>query len=124
MPSAPESPPPLRVWIVAQLPPALARWFDGTPDVEFVHTFTLGLLGAEDRVIFDAARAADAVVLTKDTDFVALLGRHGPPPRIVLVELGNATNASLRAALVADWPRVAGRLRAGEPLVRSGARPG
>lgn len=122
MPSASESRSSLRVWIDAQLPPALAQWFDGTSDAEFVHTFDLGLIQAEDRVIFHAARAAGAVVMTKDTDFVELLGRHGPPPQIVLIELGNATNASLRAALVAEWPRIAGRLHAGEPLVRTGAR--
>ena len=42
----------LRVWIDAQLPPALARWIPAQPHVEIRHTFDLDLVGASDTLIF------------------------------------------------------------------------
>src|ERR1700722_3294237 len=77
----------------------------------------LGLLQANDLDIFAAARAADAVVLSKDADFVELLERLGPPPRIVWLRCGNTSNARLRAILDRWWPKVCGLLEAGEKLV-------
>ena len=118
------SPPVLRVWIDAQLPPALADWlgaFDGT---EATHTFALGLLGASDSAIFEAARVAGAVVVTKDVDFVGMLERRGPPPQVVWVTTGNVSNAALLTLVRAAWRRTAMLLRAGEPLVELGDRRG
>lgn len=102
--------PGLRVWVDAQLPPALARWLGTAPGVDAAHTFELGLLGATDIAIFEAARAAGAVVVTKDVDFVELLERRGPPPQVVWVTTGNVTNAALRT-LVAAWDRAVELLR-------------
>jgi hypothetical protein len=45
----------------------------------------LALQRAADLQIFHAARAAGAVVLTKDADFAALSKQLGAPPQIVLV---------------------------------------
>lgn len=80
------------------------------------------LRDAEDPVIFQAARDAGAVVLTKDADFVTLLARHGPPPQIVWLTCGNTSNHALRELLTTAWPRVAALLTAGEPLVEISAR--
>ncbi len=79
---------PLRVWVDAQLPPVLARWLGEVP-------------GASDAAILEAARAAGAVVVTKDADFVALLDRRGPPPQVVWVTTGNVSNAGLRLLITA-----------------------
>ena len=124
MDRAPGVAPALRVWVDAQLPPALARWLAATPGVEATHTLDLGLLGASDDVIFDAARAAGAVVVTKDADFAVLLERRGPPPQVVWVTTGNVTNAALRTLVTAAWPQTVELLRAGEPLVELGDRRG
>jgi predicted nuclease of predicted toxin-antitoxin system len=86
--------------------------------------FALGLLGASDVAIFEAARDAEAVVVTKDADFVTLLERRGPPPQVVWVTTGNLANAALRALVTAAWPRAVRLLRAGEPLVELGDRRG
>jgi predicted nuclease of predicted toxin-antitoxin system len=107
----------LRVWVDAQLPPQLARWLNAVPGVEATHIFDVGFLGAADVEIFEAARQAGAVVITKDVDFVELLERNGPPPQVVWITAGNATNAVLRRLLDAAWPRCAELLRAGQPLV-------
>jgi predicted nuclease of predicted toxin-antitoxin system len=110
-----------RVWVDAQLPPALARWLAQEYGVDAAHVNDIGYLGADDPVIFEAARAGGAaVVVTKDEDFVQLVERHGPPPQVVWVTLGNVRNAALRAAVLPIWPRVAALLAAGESLVEIG----
>ena len=85
--------------------------------VEATSVRDLGLRDARDPEIFMAARAAIAVVMTKDADFVGLLERHGPPPQVVLVTCGNTSNAKMREILTATWANAHALLAAGEPLV-------
>jgi predicted nuclease of predicted toxin-antitoxin system len=108
-----------RIWIDAQLPPALAHWLQTEHGVDAVHVQDLGLLHARDSAIFTAARAADGVVVvvTKDDDFVKLHGQHGSPPHVVWLRCGNVTNRELRRIVLAAWPRVETLIGAGEPLV-------
>jgi len=105
------------VWTDAQVSPALAGWLRRTFGVDAYAVRDLGLRDAEDPVIFARARAAGAVVVTKDSDFVDLLERHGPPPQVVWLTCGNTSNAYLRGLLGGVWPQVAALLAAGEPLV-------
>jgi predicted nuclease of predicted toxin-antitoxin system len=83
----------------------------------------LALQRAADLEIFQAARAAGAVVMTKDADFAALVNQLGSPPQIVLVTCGNTSNAHLREVLATAWPTVREMLERGEPLVEIGDRP-
>ena len=112
----------MRLWTDAHLSPALAPWLRATFGVEAAPLRELGLRDAEDAVIFAAAREAGAVLMTKDSDFVDLVTRHGPPPQIVWLTCGNTTNAALRSILASAWPRVAELLAAGEPLVEISER--
>lgn len=99
---------PRAVWIDAQLPPSVARWLAQAHGVDAYHVFDIGFVGADDSVIFEAARSGKAgVVVTTDEDFVQLLDRRGPPPQIVWVTCGNVRNATLREIVEAAWPRVA-----------------
>ena len=112
-----------RVWVDAQLLPALARWLAHEYGVAAVHVEAVELLQADDPVIFEAARAGGAsVVVTKDEDFVQLVDRHGPPPQVVWVTCGTVRNAELRRIVLEAWPRVATLLAAGEPLVEISQR--
>jgi predicted nuclease of predicted toxin-antitoxin system len=86
-------------------------------DAEVVPVRDVGLRDATDRQIFDAARQASTVVMTKDGDFVRLLERLGPPPQILWLTCGNTSNARLKELLLRVWPRVRALLEAGEPLV-------
>ena len=61
--------------------------------------------------MIDAARSADAVVMTKDRDFAELVERHGTPPHVVWVTSGNTSDERLRV------PEAIGLLAAGQPLV-------
>ena len=84
------------LWLDAHISPKLAPWIHDTFGVEVFHVRDLDLREAEDPDIFYKARAANAIVLTKDRDFVELLGRLGPPPKIIWITCGNTSNARLR----------------------------
>ena len=77
----------------------------------------LGLRDAEDREIFLAAREANAVVMTKDRDFVLLLERLGPPPQILWITVGNTSNVHLKEVLLRNFQTARDLLAGGEPLV-------
>jgi predicted nuclease of predicted toxin-antitoxin system len=93
----------MKVWLDAQLPPALARWMRETLRLDAAPLRELGLRDATDRAIFAAAREAGATLVTKDSDFVELVQRLGPPPQIVWLTCGNVTNANLSAVFTHGW---------------------
>ena len=112
------------LWIDAQLSPALAPFVNErlgkSLNLEATSVTRLGLRDASDAAIFAAARRADAVVLTKDADFAVMLERHGPPPHIIWVTLGNTSNARMREVLRTALPDALSLLRNGEALVEIG----
>jgi predicted nuclease of predicted toxin-antitoxin system len=108
------------VWIDAQLPVSLAGSLQRTFAVAAKHVFELGLVQAKDEGIYRAAAKAGAIIATKDSDFVRLQERFGPPPRILWITMGNVGNAELWKALEAQWPRICAHFEAGEPLVEIG----
>jgi predicted nuclease of predicted toxin-antitoxin system len=87
------------VWLDAQLPPSIAAWILANFNVETHAVRDLGLREARDMPIFQAARAAAAVVMTKDGDFVELVERLGTPPKVLWITCGNTSNARLREIL-------------------------
>jgi predicted nuclease of predicted toxin-antitoxin system len=105
------------VWIDAHLSPDLAIWFREKLAVTAVAVRDLELRDATDAAIFQAAREANVIVLTKDSDFVRLLERRGPPPRVVWLTCGNTSNLVLTRILERSWSTVALILAAGESLV-------
>ena len=61
--------------------------------------------------------------MTKDSDFVEMLRRLGPPPRVLWVTCGNTSNTRLREILTRDLPAAVARLESGECLVEIGDTP-
>ena len=107
-------------WLDAQLPPGLAAWLTGAFQVEARSLQDLGLRDAEDQVVFEQARVADAVLISKDSDFVELVSRHGPPPRLLWVTCGNVTNARLREVFTAVFGPACALLHEGRAIVEIG----
>jgi len=105
------------LWIDAQLSPALAPWITAQFEIDAHSVKDLGYRNATDRAIFDAARGAGAVVMTKDGDFVALLEQMGPPPQVLWVTMGNTSNEHLKRVLSRTLRPAQQMLEAGEPLV-------
>ena len=108
----------MTLWLDAQLPPALARWISEQPwGVNAMAVRDLGLRDASDPEILRRARAAAAVVMTKDRDFIRLLDEQGPPPQVVWLRLGNSSNAALQQVLSTTLLQALELLRSGEPWV-------
>ena len=107
----------MKFWIDAQLSPALAPWLSNTFAVEAFSVRWLGLQHASDEEIFTAAREAKAVMITKDRDFVQLLERLGPPPKVIWVTCGNTSKAQMRKILHRTFPETLLLLQTDESLV-------
>jgi predicted nuclease of predicted toxin-antitoxin system len=104
-------------WIEAPLSPAIAAWLNSTFSVEAIAVRDLQLRDAKDAEIFNAARVSNAVVMTKDRDFILFLDRLGPPPQIILVTCGNTSNTRFKEILSALFPKAIELLQDGEALV-------
>ena len=104
-------------WIDAQLPPSLAPWITDTFQVKAYSVSYLGLREATDEQIFMAARQADAIVITKDTDFTYLLDRFGPPPRILWVTIGNTSKSNMKSIFEGQLLNIIDLFQKGEILV-------
>jgi predicted nuclease of predicted toxin-antitoxin system len=74
-------------------------------------------LQADDQTIFQAARQANAIVMTKDQDFVTLQERFGAPPKLIWVTCGNTSNAYLNRVLERVLNAALALLDQGEDLV-------
>ena len=107
----------MKIWVDAQLSPHLAPWLNERFGVEAYSVRWLGYRDASDEVIFAAAREADAVVMTKDRDFLNLLDINGPPPRVIWITMGNTSNAHMRTVLDTVFAQALVSLREGEPIV-------
>jgi predicted nuclease of predicted toxin-antitoxin system len=104
-------------WLDAQLPPGLADWLATQYGVQAQPLRQLGLLYARDTDIFAAARAAGAVLVSKDIDFVDLVQRRGTPPQLLWVTCGNSSKGRLREVFAATFPRALRLLAEGRPIV-------
>ena len=105
------------IWIDAQLSPALAPWLTAEFGVEAFSARFLDMARAKDPEIYSAAREANVVVLTKDSDFVLLQERLGPPPSLLWVRCGNTSNAHMKQVLRRTFPSACALVEAGETLV-------
>lgn len=105
----------------AQLPPALARWLAVRFGVHARHVRELGLRDADDRTIHRYAVDKTSIVITKDSDFVELVHRHGAPPQIVWVTCGNTTNANLERIFETHFAAALQLLADGETIVEIAA---
>ena len=111
----------MTIWVDAQLSPRTARWIAANFPVAAAPLRDLGLRDAGDEEIFAAAHIANAIVLTKDSDFVHLLERQGGPPKILWLTCGNTSEAALQQILSQHLTTALGLFAGGEDLVEIGS---
>ena len=87
------------LWLDAMLSKYLPAWIERELGHRCRHLLGLGLRERSDTAIFAAARSADVILITKDADFLELVARLGPPPRVILLNCGNCTNDELKHVL-------------------------
>ncbi len=111
----------MTIWVDAHLSPRTARWIEASFPVAAAPLRDLGLRDAGDDEIFAAARIADVIVLTKDSDFVHLLEGRGSPPKIIWLTCGNTSDVALQQILSRHLTSALGLLAGGEDLVEIGS---
>jgi len=110
----------MTIWVDAQLSPRIARWIAANFPLTAKPLREICLRDAEDDVIFEAARNADVIVLTKDSDFVRLLEKHGSPPKVLWLTCGNTSDMALQQILERHLLTALNMLEGGEDLVEIG----
>lgn len=110
----------MTIWLDAQLPPQLADWIKTEIETDAVAVRDLGLRDASDKAIFAAACAANAVLMSKDSDFVEMVLRNGPPPKLIWLTCGNVSNLALRVLLETRLPGALSLLDRGDMIVEIG----
>jgi len=70
------------------------------------HVRDVGLRGADDRQVWDHARAHGFTIVSKDTDFRERSYVEGSPPKIIWLDVGNAGTAAIAALLRRERERV------------------
>ena len=105
------------IWLDAQLSPRLLPWIEEAFAIQCVHVRDLGLRNAEDSEIFQKARDAASVVMTKDEDFVRLVERDGPPPQVIWITSGNMSNANFKSLLLKTLRDTISLIESGEAII-------
>lgn len=100
----------------AQLPPALAQWIKSQGH-DATHVFELGFHSTDDPTIWQHARQSNAVIISKDEDFVDRWLIKPEGVTLVWIRKGNCSNHALMVWLEPLWPDVLKRLQQGERLV-------
>jgi predicted nuclease of predicted toxin-antitoxin system len=89
----------MTLWIDAQISPHLAPWLAKEFEIEVYSMEYLKLDEADDETIFEAAKKENAIVLSKDEDFLNLYRRLGAPPKLIWLTCGNTSNNYLKRLL-------------------------
>jgi len=105
------------IWLDAHLSPSIGPWISREFSVSAIPVRDLGLRNAKDREIFLAARKENAIVMTKDADFVRLVEQSGIPPQVILLTCGNTSNTQLKQILKRSFDRTMEWLQKGESIV-------
>jgi predicted nuclease of predicted toxin-antitoxin system len=85
----------MKFWLNANLAPKIATWLCQEFNIDCVALLDLKEESLSDEEIFARARIANAVVITKDYDFVNLVTARGAPPQVIILSIGNCTNKVL-----------------------------
>lgn len=110
----------MTIWLDAQLPPQLAEWIKMEIAVEAVAIRDLGLRDASDKMIFTAARDANAILMSKDSDFIEMVIRFGSPPKLLSLNCGNMSNAALQTLVQSKLRDAITLLERGDLIVEIG----
>ena len=106
----------MRLLVDQQLPIALARSL-AAEGLDCAHVQDLGLDASSDAVIWHHARDHGFTIVSKDDDFQALANRHGPPPQVVWVRMGNCRKQALLDRFHRLLPALLQELQAGTAVV-------
>lgn len=106
----------MRFLVDAQLPPALARLL-AEHDHHAEHVIDIAPGDTPDAVLWQYALDHEAVIITKDEDFVDLVARSRVSPAIVWVRAGNTTRRALLEWFLPRLDTIIEMVEAGDTLI-------
>lgn len=80
----------------AHISPSLAVWITDNFAIPCYSMSYLGLSSASDEEIFEEATKREALIISKDVDFLNLQNRLGAPPKILWLTCGNTSKQRLK----------------------------
>jgi len=106
----------MRLLLDAHLPPALAKvltkkGYDATT------VTALSMKSCEDSTIWNYAKENGFTLVSKDEDFIRLLGDKGSSPALIWIRTGNCKNRELIEAVVKTMPDAISFIENGHTLV-------
>lgn len=107
----------MTLWLDAHLSPRIAHWITDRFKIIARPLRAVGLREAEDDEIWTAAKKANVVIVTKDSDFEERVRRLGPPPSIIWLTCGNTSEDHLKMLLAAHLQAALDLIATGDPLV-------
>lgn len=113
----------MKFWLDAQLSPYLAEWIAEEFQVDCVAVRELELRDATDNEIFERAYEEEAIVITKDSDFVHLAEQKEFSPSILWLTMGNTSNKVLKTHFNETFETVVEWFKEGEKLVEMTEEP-
>ena len=87
------------IWLDEHLAPSIATFIYEIFKLEYRHINEIVGRESSDLEIFVAARKANAVIISKDSDFADLFYKLGAPPKIIYLTCGNISNKNLKLLL-------------------------
>ena len=106
----------MRFLIDAQLPPRLAHRLNELGH-EAIHVFDIGLATATDGDIWNAALTRDAILITKDRDFVTWRVARRDGPTIIWLRFGNCDTDTLIKRVTGALDQIAVAVERGETVI-------
>jgi predicted nuclease of predicted toxin-antitoxin system len=105
------------IWLDAHLSPAIAEWISLQFAVPAIALRDLGLTTSTDRELLNAARLANAIVITKDADIAARADQIGTAPKLIWLSCRNTSVARLKEILIRSLDKSLELLDAGEQFI-------
>ena len=106
----------MRFLIDAQLPPVLARLLESHGHVA-EHVADIGLRHAEDSPIWTYALSHQAIIITKDGDFLQRIRQAKFSPVIVWLSIGNTSRSALLDYFAPLLPQIETLIAHGDRLI-------
>ncbi|MBN1927932.1 MAG: DUF5615 family PIN-like protein [Chlorobiaceae bacterium] len=105
-------------WIDAHLSPSFAAWINRTyPAIQAKSLSNMNLQRADDRSVVEAARKANAFIMSKVADVLKLVDQYGTPHQLLWITCGNTSNARMRAVMEKSLDKAAELLLSGELII-------
>jgi predicted nuclease of predicted toxin-antitoxin system len=90
----------IELWLDMQLSPIIAKWIQQHFSVKAISSYDLFINDEKDEVIFlNAKKKENVILVSKDQDFVDLIDRFNPPPKLIWLTMGNCPNSQMKIIL-------------------------